>query len=155
VDKCNFLPTDFITVDQDGIATGEFIGVKPSAETLIHCVLYELFPETKVILHSHGVYPIVATATSKTSISFTGYEVQKGFAGQTTHDTTVEIPVFENTQDMTDFALTLRQHVRHFGCHSFIMRKHGTYAWGTSLFEAKRHLETLDYLCQCEVLMNY
>jgi methylthioribulose-1-phosphate dehydratase len=154
VDKSNFLPSDFITVNQDGNTTGEFVGVKPSAETLIHCIIYALFPETKVILHSHGVYPIVATAKSNSVIAFEGYEVQKGFAGQTTHDTTIEIPVFENTQNMTEFADTLRQNSARFGCHSFIMRKHGTYAWGTSLFEAKRHLETLDYLCQCEVLMK-
>jgi len=154
VDKSNFLSTDFITVDQDGSASGEYVGVKPSAETLIHCVIYALFPETKVILHSHGVYPIVTSATSESAIAFEGYEVQKGFAGQTTHDTRIEIPVFENTQDMIDFADTLRQNASRFGCHSFIMRKHGTYAWGTSLFDAKRHLETLDYLCQCEVFMK-
>ena len=155
VDKSNFLASDFITVDKEGIANGEFVGVKPSAETLIHCVIYILFPETKVILHSHGVYPIVATATSESAIAFEGYEVQKGFAGQTTHEAKVEIPVFDNTQDMTDFAETLRQNASRFSCHSFIMRKHGTYAWGKSLFEAKRHIETLDYLCQCEVLISY
>lgn len=49
VDKSNFLSTDFITVDPKGNANGEFVGVKPSAETLIHCVIYALFPETKVI----------------------------------------------------------------------------------------------------------
>jgi methylthioribulose-1-phosphate dehydratase len=104
VDKSNFLASDFITIDQDGNANGEFVGVKPSAETLIHCIIYALFPQTKVILHSHGVYPIVATANSQSTIVFEGYEVQKGFAGQTTHDAKVEIPVFDNTQDMTDFA---------------------------------------------------
>lgn len=154
VDKSNFLSKDFITVDQNGNATGEFVGVKPSAETLIHCVIYALFPETKVILHSHSVYPIVATAKSESAIAFEGYEVQKGFAGQTTHDSRIEIPVFENTQDMTEFADTLRQNASRFGYHSFIMRKHGTYAWGSSLFDAKRHLETLDYLCQCDYMLK-
>jgi ribulose-5-phosphate 4-epimerase/fuculose-1-phosphate aldolase len=37
---------------------------------------------------------------------------------------------------------------------AFAMRKHGIYAWGTSLFEAKRHLETVDYLCQCEWMVK-
>jgi methylthioribulose-1-phosphate dehydratase len=37
---------------------------------------------------------------------------------------------------------------------AFIMRKHGTYAWGKNLFEAKRHLETLEYLCQCEWMLT-
>jgi methylthioribulose-1-phosphate dehydratase len=154
VDKSKFLASDFMTVDKNGQANGDFVGVKPSAETLIHCVVYELFPETKVILHSHGVYPILISANAESHVAFEGYEVQKGFAGQTTHDAKVEIPVFDNTQDMNDFADTLRNNSHRFDNHSFIMRKHGTYAWGTSLFDAKRHLETLDYLCQCEFMMK-
>ena len=154
VDKSKFSASDFITVDKIGQANGDFLGVKPSAETLIHCVLYELFPEAKVILHSHGVYPILISAKAESHVSFQGYEVQKGFAGQSTHDAKVDIPVFENTQDMNHFADTLRNNSHRFDYHAFIMRKHGTYAWGTSLFEAKRHLETLDYLCQCEYMLK-
>src|SRR5574343_1249166 len=62
VDKSQFAANDFITVDSTGLACGDFFGMKPSAETLIHCVLYELFPETKVILHSHSVYPVLISA---------------------------------------------------------------------------------------------
>jgi ribulose-5-phosphate 4-epimerase/fuculose-1-phosphate aldolase len=52
---------------------------------------------------------------------------------------------------MIDFSETLRNEAEKINQHSFIMRKHGTYAWGKNLFEAKRHLETLEYLCQCEL----
>lgn len=148
VDKSQFSSEDFITVDNNGIATGEYAGIKPSAETLIHCVLYELFPETKVILHSHSVFPVLMSNMYQNEVPFEGYEVQKGFAGETTHEATVRIPVFDNTQDMVDFAQTLRSNQAIIKHHSFIMRKHGTYAWGTSLFEAKRHLETLEYLSE-------
>lgn len=148
VDKSQFKQDDFITVDQNGKAIGAFENVRPSAETLIHCVLYDLFPETKVILHSHSVYPVLMSTIYSDSVDFTGYEVQKGFDGQVTHDNTVQIPIFDNTQDMTDFAQTLRQNKDSIQNHSFIMRKHGTYAWGKNLFEAKRHLETLEYLSE-------
>ncbi len=37
---------------------------------------------------------------------------------------------------------------------AFIMRKHGTYAWGRDLFEAKRHLETAEYLLEVEWKLN-
>lgn len=150
VDKSEFSENDFITVDETGKTTGDFANIKPSAETLIHCVVYQLFPETKVILHSHSVYPVLMSAIHSSSITFEGYEVQKGFDGQTTHEDSVSIPVFDNTQDMTDFANTLKSNASYIQHHSFIMRKHGTYAWGKNLFEAKRHLETLDYLCECE-----
>ena len=155
VDKSQFSENDFITVDHLGNPTGEYIGVKPSAETLIHCVIYDLFPETKVILHSHSVFPVLISAVYNDGIEFTGYEVQKGFAGETTHDSTVRIPIFDNTQDMNSFAAVMKQEVAKMNSHSFIIRKHGTYAWGTSIFEAKRHLETLEYLCQMEVELTH
>lgn len=154
VDKSEFQANDFITVDTDGVPTGAYVGIKPSAETLIHCVLYELFPATKVILHSHSVYPIVLSANEVASVQFSGYEVQKGFGGETTHNAEIMIPVFENTQDMIAFKQTLTEHVDRILHHSFIMRKHGTYAWGSTLFEAKRHLESLEYLSECEVRLR-
>lgn len=150
VDKSQFIADDFITVNSEGLAIGEYATVKPSAETLIHCVLYELFPEMKVILHSHSVYPILISAVEGNRVAFQGYEVQKGFDGETSHEDIVTIPIFENTQDMVEFKKTLianKEQLRYF---SFILQKHGTYAWGKNLFEAKRHLESLDYLCQCE-----
>ena len=154
VDKSHFSASDFITVDSDGKATGEFSHMKPSAETLIHCVIYELFPETKVILHSHSIYPILISAVLGTQISFEGYEIQKGFDGQNTHENYIDIPIFENTQDMQNFKEVMTEEAKRIQQHAFIIRKHGTYAWGKNLFEAKRHLETLDYLCQCEWMLK-
>lgn len=148
VDKSQFTAHDFITVNNNGIAIGEFEGIKPSAETLIHCVLYELFPDTKVILHSHSVFPVLMSSLFEEDVKFEGFEVQKGFAGETTHENEVRIPIFDNSQDMLDFSQTLKNNKEKIKYHSFIMRKHGTYAWGTSLFEAKRHLETLEYLSE-------
>ncbi|MBI1837873.1 MAG: methylthioribulose 1-phosphate dehydratase [Flavobacteriia bacterium] len=154
IDKAHFHADDFITVNQLGEPIGNSVGLKPSAETLIHCVLYELFPETKVILHSHSVYPLLISNCNQEAISFEGYEVQKGFEGQITHEAIVQIPIFENTQDMDVFSEVLRSSLKSINHFCFIMRKHGTYAWGKNLFEAKRHLETLEYLCQCEYMMN-
>jgi len=154
IDKSKFHADDFITVDNEGKASGDFITVKPSAETLIHCVIYELFPETKVILHSHSVFPVVLSTKVKDAINFEGYEVQKGLDGQTSHENIISIPVFDNTQNMEVFAITLKENRTSIQQHSFIIRKHGTYAWGKSLFEAKRHLESLEYLCQCEWMLK-
>lgn len=154
VDKSHFSASDFITVDANGTATGEFSHMKPSAETLIHCVIYALFPETKVILHSHSIYPILISAVLGPQISFEGYEIQKGFDGQTTHENYIDIPIFENTQDMQKFKEVMTEEAKRIQQHAFIIRKHGTYAWGKNILEAKRHLETLDYLCQCEWMLK-
>jgi methylthioribulose-1-phosphate dehydratase len=154
IDKSQFSANDFMTVDSNGNATGEFAHMKPSAETLIHCVIYTLFPETKVILHSHSIYPILISAVLGHQISFEGYEIQKGFEGQTTHESYIDIPIFENTQDMQTFKAHLMEGANRIQQHAFIIRKHGTYAWGKNILEAKRHLETLDYLCQCEWMLK-
>ncbi len=150
IDKAQFDASDFITITKDGIACGEFEGLKPSAETLIHCAVYELFPETTVILHSHSVYPVLVSSQLADKLSVSGYEIQKGFEGQISHHNALEIPIFANSQDIKTFAKTLINSKSKIQNHSFIMRKHGTYAWGRNLFEAKRHLESLEYLCQCE-----
>ncbi len=150
VDKSLFSETDFIEIDRLGQPkSGNNIAI-PSAETLIHCVLYDLFPETGVILHSHSVYPVLISQKLQNNIHFTGYEIQKGFSGQISHADEISIPIFENTQDMTAFSRVLIDNKAALDNHSFIIKKHGTYAWGETLFEAKRHLETLEYLCQCE-----
>ena len=150
VDKSLFSETDFIEIDRLGQPkSGNNIAI-PSAETLIHCVLYDLFPETGVILHSHSVYPVLISQKLQNNIHFAGYEIQKGFSGQISHADEISIPIFENTQDMIAFSKVLIHKKALLTNHAFIIKKHGTYAWGKTLFEAKRHLETLEYLCQCE-----
>jgi methylthioribulose-1-phosphate dehydratase len=145
IDKALVTVGDFITVNEYGQPTADFQGVRPSAETGIHCTLYSLFPEIQVILHSHGMFPLLL-ASGQNEVQFEAYEVQKGFEGVSTHEGLVSIPVFPNHQDMAFFDEMLRLKKSALKHHCFIIEKHGTYAWGKDLFEAKRHLETLDYL---------
>lgn len=150
IDKSQFSENDFMLVDLQGKPLPGFESLRPSAETLIHCVLYTLFPETQCIVHSHSVYSVLHSAVEKDSVRMEGYEVLKGFEGITTHETTVECPIFDNTQDMVAFSELLQAEKHRLTIPAFIMRKHGTYAWGKNLFEAKRHLETIEYLLECE-----
>jgi methylthioribulose-1-phosphate dehydratase len=153
VDKSEFKSDDFIKINSSGEAMEELTNIRPSAETLIHCFIYQMFPETKVILHSHGVNPVLVSSIEKSEVSFEGFEIQKGFEGQKTHLNRITIPIFENSQEMTFFEKELVYKQSQLSNHCFIIRKHGTYAWGKTLFEAKRHLETLDYLCECKLKM--
>jgi methylthioribulose-1-phosphate dehydratase len=155
IDKEKFELTDFMTTDRKGKPTDEFKGVKSSAETEIHTTIYDMFPETTVILHSHSIYPIVITQHCGDNVLFEGFELQKGFEGVTSHMEPVEIPIFGNTQDIAGFSKMLTKHKKELLYHCFIMRKHGIYAWGKNIFEAKRHLETLDYLCHVKYLMRH
>lgn len=150
IDKSQFSENDFMLVDLSGKPLTGFENIRPSAETLIHCALYELFPETQCIVHSHSVYSVLHSAVEKEHVQISGYEVLKGFDGITTHETTVDCPIFDNSQDMIAFSDLLKAEKNRLKIPAFIMRKHGTYAWGKNLFEAKRHLETIEYLLECE-----
>lgn len=150
IDKSQFSAADFMEVDMQGLALPAFEGIRPSAETLIHCKLYQLFPEMHCILHSHSVYSVLQSMKNDQAVKLSGYEVLKGFEGITTHEVHVEVPVFDNTQDMTAFSATLEQEKARLTVPAFIMRQHGTYAWGKNLFEAKRHLETAEYLFEVD-----
>lgn len=148
IDKSEFTADDFMEVDFSGKATAAFAGIRPSAETLIHCVLYQLFPETTVILHSHSVYSVLNSQKYDDQLFFSGYEIQKGFQGQNTHLEQISIPILENSQDMHEFSEWMKNRKAAFSNHCFVIRNHGSYAWGRNLFEAKRHLETLEYLLE-------
>lgn len=148
IDKSLFGEEDFIPVDREGRAIETFGDIRPSAETLIHCVLYELFPLTGVILHSHSAYSVLNSQKYDSELIFEGYEIQKGFKGQVTHLGQVSIPIFDNTQDMAEFSGWMKARKKELRNHCFLIRNHGSYAWGENLFEAKRHLETLEYLLE-------
>jgi methylthioribulose-1-phosphate dehydratase len=154
IDKSQFTENDFMEVDFDGKPYPEFEGIRPSAETLIHCKLYQLFPEMMCIVHSHSIYSVLHSAVHQESVSLEGYEVLKGFEGIKTHEVKVEIPIFDNDQNMVNFSKILEVNKNRLSIPAFIMHKHGTYAWGRNLFEAKRHLETAEYLLEVEWKLN-
>lgn len=147
IDKSACSSEDFISINEEGNTLAPYDHMTPSAETGIHCAIYSLFPETKVILHSHYVYPLLF-AHHKVALSFEGFELQKGFPGVTTHLGTVQIPVFPNSQDMEDIKGHLSSRMDELKYQVFMIEKHGFYTWGYSLFEAKRILESFSYLCK-------
>jgi methylthioribulose-1-phosphate dehydratase len=153
VNKANFTEHDFMTIDKNGIGIGAFHGIKPSDETQIHLWIYQNFPDAKVILHSHSKYPVLVSQYNEHFLSVQGYELQKGFKGCQSHLDTIQIPIIDNDQDMQVLCAGLTERKVAIKQHCFIIAGHGTYAWGENLFEAQRHLETLDYLCECEFLM--
>ena len=79
--------------------------------------------------------------------------MQKALTGITTHDCTVSIPVFKNTQDMVDLARQIetlwQSNPPQWG---LLVQGHGLYAWGKSESEVRRHVEGLEFLMHCHIL---
>lgn len=153
IDKSQIQLSDFIAIHLDGEPLPAYQHLPPSAETGIHCALYEFFPETKVILHSHELHSVVITS-GREGISFEGYELQKAFTGVNTHEGKITVPVIPNSQDMNTVKQALLQRFDELKFGVFMIEKHGFYTWGSSVFEAKRLLEAFSYLCRAEVLLN-
>lgn len=153
-DKGRLTEHDFLLVDLDGnVVDGDG---RPSAETPLHLQLYRHDPSIRAVLHTHSPNQTVAGRVlaheRAGAIRFEGYELLKAFSGVGTHATSVELPVFANTQDMHALAhevdARLGRADRLFG---YLIDGHGIYAWGTDLADAVRHLEAFDFLLGCEM----
>lgn len=139
---------DFMTVDLQGKALGKG---KSSAETLLHCQLYRQDPGIGAVLHTHSPASTVLSRAHDT-IRLEGYELLKIFAGIETHETAVEVPVFQNDQDIARLARVVEAHMgTGYATHAYLIRGHGLYAWGRTVGEARHRVEALEFLFECEL----
>ncbi|MCG8710712.1 methylthioribulose 1-phosphate dehydratase [Brenneria sp. 4F2] len=150
-DKGSLQADDFLLVD---IATNHVpSGRIPSAETGLHTLLYRTDARIGAVLHTHSVNAtVLSRVESGRQLVLQGYEMQKSLAGQKSHVDRVVIPIFDNDQDIP--ALARRVADRAHGeplRYGFLVRGHGLYCWGESVAEARRHLEGLEFLFQCEL----
>ncbi len=133
-------------VDADGapLSAG-----RPSAETLLHCQIYRCFPAAGAVLHGHSVAgTVLSMATDAPMLRFAGYEMLKAFAGQTTHDTSLDLPLVDNDQDMSRLAGVLAPLLP--GCTmGYLIRGHGAYVWAPDMDSALARLEALEFLLAC------
>lgn len=130
-------------------ATGEVrtSGRRPSAETALHLKLYECFPEVQCVLHTHSPR---ATVLSMPGVAFTfeGFEIQKAFPGISSHEESWILPVFMNDQNIPRLAAKVASDSR--VRDGFLVAGHGLYAWGETVASARRHVEAIEFLLECE-----
>jgi methylthioribulose-1-phosphate dehydratase len=147
VDKGLVTAADLIEVDARGqVRQGEG---HASAETRLHLAILEATGAASV-LHTHSVFGTLLSTVyaAQGTIAIAGYEMLKGLEGITTHTATVHIPVLPNSQDMAQVsqavsALLAEQAPRPYG---ILLAGHGLYTWGDTLFQARRHVEILEFL---------
>ena len=151
--KTRLTESDIMVIDFEGrpVATE----LRPSAETLLHTQLYKRFPEIGCVLHTHSLVQTVASRlfAPQGHVRFEDYELQKAFAGNTTHDDALDVPVFANTQDMVELAAKVEAALDGQCLWGYLIEGHGLYAWGRDMAEARRHLEAFEFLLACELKM--
>lgn len=152
VDKFEISPRDIIVIDETGAVVAP-LHQRASAETLIHTAIYKKRAGAHAILHTHSSRGtrLSLKYALESAISFSGYEMQKGLSQNKSHESTETLPVLANSQDMTAFAMDVESLLaREKAIHGFLIAGHGLYTWGSSLAEAKRHVETFEFLFECK-----
>jgi len=152
-DKGELTPAAIMTVDLEGRPLDP-PGAKPSAEVLLHCQIYRRIAATKSVLHVHSPSAVALSRLREAdgAVVLTNYEMLKALAGVTTHEATVTVPIFANTQDMPALAARVdRTMAEQPPLHGYLIAGHGLYTWGTSLAEARRHVEAFEHLFDCEL----
>lgn len=126
---------------------------KPSAEALLHTQLYNWQTSIQAVLHTHSVNATVLSRLERAAqIEFTDYELQKAFAGISSHEQPLLVPIFNNDQDMPRLAAQVQQWLdRHPDCQGYLIRGHGLYTWGASMQDALRQIEAFEFLLECEL----
>lgn len=150
VDKGVFGPEHLMAVDLEGRPVPPE-SRRPSAETLLHTLVYRARPEIRAVLHVHAPLSVVLSRAylDEGAIRLEGWELQKGLLGVTTHDVEVRVPIFPNAQDMVVLARSIEPILlSQPDLQAFLLAGHGLYAFGRSVAEAKRHVEVVEALLE-------
>ncbi len=147
IEKRELDETNFLELDDDAEILQGF--GKPSAETLLHLTIYRFMPKARAILHSHSVWGTILAdhLYEQGTIEMEGYEVLKGLSGVETHEHREKIPIVENSQDSVALSHVVENVLRdNDNIHGIYLRRHGLYAWGDSVTDARRHIEIFEFL---------
>jgi len=147
IDKGAIGPGDVAVVPLDGP-----IPAGMSAETPLHLARYRAGAQVGAIVHVHTVAATVLSraALADGAIRFSGFEMQKALSGITTHEDSVDVPVFANAQDTVALAATIEARLAvNARVPGYLLAGHGLYAWGATMADARRHLEGLEFLLAC------
>jgi methylthioribulose-1-phosphate dehydratase len=148
VDKGLVQPEDLIEVDcQARVIAGKG---KASAETFLHLAIAKT--GAGAILHTHSLFNTLLSDlfVCNGEVLFCGNEMLKGLAGISTHEQEVSLPILPNSQDMRQMGEIVAEYMatKPNQAHGILLAGHGLYAWGDNLFEARRHLEILEFLLE-------
>ena len=120
----------------------------PSHEHPIHRAIYQS-TDAGCVIHAHILSGLLAAdmLPSNGAISLSGLEILKGLGCKTAGDI-LKVPVIDNNDDVQDLADNLAQAVQLTNgllAPAVLVRHHGMFSWGGSVFAAKRHMELLSH----------
>lgn len=147
VDKSLFTVEDLLVINGDGQIIDHAPGLRPSAETELHTMIYRRFPDTKCVMHTHSLLGTWLSQKfyAQKALRLGPWEILKGLEGNTTHEGVEILPIVKNSQHMPDIIREMEEHWPNRP-RGFLIAGHGLYTWGTDVAQAKRHIETFEFL---------
>jgi methylthioribulose-1-phosphate dehydratase len=154
VQKERIAEEDIYVLDENGevLSGPDRPGVNPSECSPLFFNAFRL-RDAGAVIHSHGVFALLATLISKDAFECTEIEMLKGIEGVGYYDRLV-VPIIENTareRELTQrMAAAMEAHPR---TTAVLVRRHGVYVWGRDWVHAKTQAECYHYLFEAAVRM--
>jgi methylthioribulose-1-phosphate dehydratase len=145
LDKGELTGADVVVVDERGVAVPDQPrpDLVPSAEAALHARLAAV-TGAEAVVHVHAMAAVLAGHWYPDGVPLRDLEMLKGI-GRAAHDETVVIPVVPNSQDMDVIAAAFEPQWDG-RTPAFVVARHGMYAWGRDLAQARHHTEILEFL---------
>ncbi|MDF3819593.1 methylthioribulose 1-phosphate dehydratase [Leptospira sp. 96542] len=146
--------TDFVSVNvQSGNVISAGVGLKPSAETTIHRVVYKHLTSANAALHVHTIESnlldySLSPKNDIMEVQVPPIEMIKAF-GIWDEKPNLTMPVFYNYGSVPKIADKIESYFETKGAPKLpflLIEGHGPTVWGNSIAEANRHLEAVSFL---------
>jgi methylthioribulose-1-phosphate dehydratase len=148
-DKGALQADQFLLIDEHAQVLSDN-GARPSDESPLH-VRIARARGAGAVMHTHSIWSTMLSDLhfDEGGLRIEGYEMLKGLEGVKTHEHSEWLPILENAQDMSSLADRVAEILeQNRSAHGFLLRRHGLYAWGDGLSQAKRHVEILEFLLE-------
>lgn len=140
---------DIMLCDSSGISLD---GQTPSAETSLHAGIYQYYPNIQAVMHTHSINSTLLSFFFNNPLKIEGYELLKAFEGIATHEATLYVPIFPNSQDMSAILEAMQGYfASQLQCSAFVLAGHGLYTFASSIEKAVYQVEALEFLFECEL----
>jgi methylthioribulose-1-phosphate dehydratase len=154
VQKEEILEEDIYVMDEHGeiLTAPSRPGLKPSECAPLFFNAFRL-RDAGAVIHSHGIFALLATLLSEDVFECTEIEMIKGIEGRGYYDKLV-VPIIENTARECDLAERMATAMQAYPQSSAVLvRRHGVYVWGRDVEHAKTQAECYHYLFEAAVRM--
>ena len=149
VDKGDLTADQILEIDER-CEPAPSAAARPSAEARLHVEIVRTLG-AGAVLHTHSIWSTLLSDrhAARLGLTIEGYEMLKGLAGVATHEHREWVPILDNDQDMVRLAVRVRDVLQSKPMpHAFLLRRHGMYTWGSTLQEAVRHVEIVEFLLE-------